>query len=115
MATHDQQNRGAAGRAAAICLAAIILSAGPMSGAVAAQCVAANQAAASGALPPKIHDLLTLLAEEWLDKQGVAKSATPPAQQTNNSFEDYVNSGAGAIHEQIVAHQLVEIVRHLAR
>jgi small-conductance mechanosensitive channel len=47
--------------------------------------------------------LLTLLAKEWLDKQGVAKSAAPSAAQTGNSFEDDINSAAGTIHDQIVA------------
>jgi hypothetical protein len=66
MATHDREIHGAVGRAAAICLAAIILAAVQMSGVFAAQYAAANPAAASGdgALPPKIHDLLTSLAEE---------------------------------------------------
>jgi hypothetical protein len=100
--THDRENHGAAGRAAAICLAAILLAAGPMSGASAAQQVAANPTPASGdgALPPKAHELLTLLAEEWLAKQGEAKSVATPAPE---SFEDEVNSAAGAIHDQIVA------------
>ena len=105
MATHRRENHRAAGRAAAICLAATILTAGPMSGVVAAQQAAANPASASGdgALPPKAHELLTLLAEEWLAKQGEAKSAAPLAQQTDNSLANYVNSGFGAIHDQIVA------------
>jgi len=105
MGTPARENHGAAGRAAAICLAVIILSAVPMCGAFAAQYAAANPAPASGdkTLPPKAHELLTLLAEEWLEEQGVTKSAAPPAQSTDKSFEDYANSGAGAIHEQIVA------------
>jgi small-conductance mechanosensitive channel len=105
MATHDRENRGAAGRAAAICLAAIILAALPMSGTFAAQYAAANPAPASGdgALPPKIHELLTSLAEEWLGKQRETKSAVTSAQETDNSIDDYLNSRAGAIHDQIVA------------
>jgi moderate conductance mechanosensitive channel len=38
-----------------------------------------------------------------LEEQGVAKPAAPAAQQTDTSTEDYLNSSAGAIHDQIVA------------
>src|SRR5271169_3109553 len=101
---HARENLGVAGRIAAICLTAIMLAAASMSGAFAAQDAAANSAPASGdgALPPKANELLTLLAEEWLEKQGKAQSAAPSAQEADNSFEDYVNSSAGAIHGQIV-------------
>ena len=104
MTTHARENLGVAGRIA-ICLTAIMLAAASMSGAFAAQDAAANSPPASGdgALPPKANELLTLLAKEWLDKQGVAKSAAPSAAQTSNSFEDYVNSTAGVIHDQIDA------------
>jgi small-conductance mechanosensitive channel len=106
MMTHARQNLRAAGRAAATCLGAITLAAVPMSVGFAAQAAAANSAPSSGdgALPPNARELLTSLAQEWLEEQGVAKSApVPPAQQTGNSFEDYVNSDFGAIHDQIVA------------
>jgi moderate conductance mechanosensitive channel len=105
MSTHARENLGVAGRIAAICLTAIMLAAASMSGAFAAQDAAANSAPASGnaALPPKANELLTLLAKEWLNKQGVANSAAPSAAQTGNSFQDYVNSAAGTIHNQIVA------------
>ena len=69
--------------------------------------------------PPKIHELLTLLADpksyqvltlladpkvkEWLEGQGEAKTAAGTAQQTDNSVAGYLNSRAGAIHEQILA------------
>jgi small-conductance mechanosensitive channel len=60
----------------------------------------AQQAAATS---PKVHELATALAQEWLKEQGVAKSApAPPAQQADDSV-DYVSSGIGAIHDQIVA------------
>ena len=103
--THAREKLGVAGRIAAICLTAIMLAALSMSGAFAAQDSPANSAPASGnaALPPKANELLTSLAKEWLDKQGVAKSAAPSAAQTGNSFEDYANSTAGTIHDQIVA------------
>jgi hypothetical protein len=98
---------GAAGRAVPICVAAIILAAVPMSsGASAAQAAAASATPTAGekaTTSPKIRALMTLLAEQWLEEQGVAKSAAPPAQQTDPSFDDYVNSAAGAIHDQIVA------------
>jgi small-conductance mechanosensitive channel len=81
-----------------------MLLAVPISGAFAAQYAAANPApgGGNGAITPKIHELLTSLAEEWLDKQGVAKPAAPWGQETSHSFEDNVNSAAGAIHDQIV-------------
>jgi moderate conductance mechanosensitive channel len=69
--------------------------------------------------PPKIHELLTLLADpknhqvltlladpkvqEWLEGQGALKTAAGPAQQTGNSVEGYLNSDVSAIHAQIVA------------
>ena len=86
-----------AGRAAAISLGAIILAIALSCGALAAS--AGDTAAAS----PKVRELLTSLAREWLGEQGEAKSAIPPAQQTSSSFADYVNSDAGAIHDQIIA------------
>jgi hypothetical protein len=56
---------------------------------------------------PKIHELLTLIADrkvqEWLEEQGEAKAAAGSAQETANSVEDYLSSRAGAIREQIVA------------
>ena len=104
MTTHAREKLGVAGRIA-ICLTAIMLAAASMSGAFAAQDAAANSAPASGnaALPPKANELLTLLAKEWLNKQGVANSAAPSAALTGNSFQDSVNSAAGTIHNQIVA------------
>jgi hypothetical protein len=98
---------GAAGRTASIRLAAIILflTALPCS-ALAAQHAGPSTASAAGktvATSPKVHELLTLLATEWLEEQGVTKSAAPPAQEIGNSVEEYLNSGAGAIHDQIVA------------
>jgi moderate conductance mechanosensitive channel len=111
----------AARQIVAICLAAIILAAAPMSGAFAAQLAAANPAPASGdgTASPRIHELLTLLADpkanelltlladpkvqEWLEEQDGAKAAAGSAQQTGNSVEDYLNSRAGTIHDQIIA------------
>jgi hypothetical protein len=88
-----------------ICVAAIMLAAVPLSVGLAAQAAAANPALASGdgGLPPKARELLTSPAQEWLEEQGVAKPAAPAAQQTDTSTEDYLNSSAGAIHDQIVA------------
>ena len=107
MATQDWKNHGAARRAAAIRVAAIILAVVPMSGAFAAQPAAASATPIAGekaTASPKIRALITLLAEQWLEEQGVAKSAAAPSvQQTEPSFADYVNSAAGAIHGQIVA------------
>jgi hypothetical protein len=69
--------------------------------------------------PPKIHELLTLLAEpkihgllslladpkvqEWLKEQGEAKAVAGSAQETDSSVEDYLDARAGAIRDQIVA------------
>ena len=105
MATHAREKLAAAGRGAAICLAAIMLAAVPMSRTFAAQPAAASTTPPAGekAASPKIRALMTSLAEEWLEEQGIAKPAAAPAQHTDPSFEDYVNSGAGAIHDQIVA------------
>jgi hypothetical protein len=52
---------------------------------------------------PNVHESATALAQEWLKEQGVAKSApAPPAQQADDSV-DYLSSGIGAIHDQIIA------------
>src|SRR5271169_1270808 len=89
------------GRAAAISLAAIISAAVLPCGAFAeSDAPAAGKAAAAS---PKVRELMTSLAQEWLEEQGVAKPPAPAAQQTGASFDDYVNSAAGAIHGQIVA------------
>ena len=65
---------------------------------------AAPAAGTTAATSPKIRELMTSLAQEWLDEQGVARpSATPPPQAANSSLDDYLNSGADAIHDQIVA------------
>lgn len=103
MTTQVWENLGVSGRIAAICLMAIMPTGVSMSGAFAAQ-DAANPAPTSGdaALEPKAHELLTLLAKEWLDKEGAPKTAAPSAAVTDDSFADYVNSDAGAIHDQIV-------------
>jgi moderate conductance mechanosensitive channel len=83
------------GLATAVLLGAMIFAAVLSGGAFAAE-----QAAAS----PKVHELATLLAVELLKEQGVAKTAaSPSAEQTGNSFEDYVNSDADAIRDQIMA------------
>jgi hypothetical protein len=47
--------------------------------------------------------LLTSLAQEWLEEQGVAKPAAAAAQKTDASLEDDLNADAGAIHDQIMA------------
>jgi moderate conductance mechanosensitive channel len=83
------------GQAAAISLIFIIAAT-----ALPYRAFAEPQAAAS----PKVHELATQLAEEWLKEQGVTRpTVAPSAPQTNQSFGDYVNSRAGAFHDQIVA------------
>ena len=85
-----------AGRAVAIWLGAIIL-------AIALSCSAALATDEKAAASPKVHELLTALAQEWLDEQGGAKPAAAAAQKTDTSVEDYLDSDFGAIHGQIVA------------
>jgi hypothetical protein len=89
-----------AGRAAAISLAAMILaSVAPCSFATSAAPATSEEAIAS----PKTRELMTLLAQQWLEEQGLAKPAAAAPQKTDTSVEDALNSGAGAIHGQIVA------------
>jgi small-conductance mechanosensitive channel len=96
-------------RALASCLAAIILSTVPLCGAYAATQKGAPPAGEEGATtPPKIHELLNLLADpkvqEWLEKQGEAKSTAGAAQETvTNSVSHYFDARVGAIREHIVA------------
>src|SRR5580693_6441401 len=89
---------GFAGLAAAISLGAIILATMVSCGAL-----AAPAAGEKAAVSPKAHELLTLLAQEWLEEQGLAKPAAAALQKTDTSVEDALNSSAGAIHDQIVA------------
>jgi small-conductance mechanosensitive channel len=87
---------GVTGRAVAILFVAMSLATMLSCGAFAAE-----QAAA---VSPKVHELATALAQEWLKEKGVANSASAPAvQQTGKSFGDYANSSADAIREQIMA------------
>ena len=86
-----------AGLAAVVSLGAILASAVPPRGAFAAP-AAADRATAS----PKVQALMTALAEEWLDEQGVKNPASaPPVQQTEDSV-DYLSASAGAMptHKQ---------------
>ena len=87
---------GVTGRAVAILFV-------PMSLATMLSCgaFAAEQATAAS---PMVRALMTSLAQEWLDEQEVATPAAAPSPQaTKSSFEDPVNSGAEAIHDQIIA------------
>ena len=86
---------GVTGRAVAIMLVAINSATVLSSGAFAAEPAAAS---------PKVRELATQLAKEWLKEQGVAEPAAgSPAQQTNNSLDDYANSSLDAIQDQVVA------------
>jgi hypothetical protein len=89
---------GLAAIAGAVSLCAIILTTVLPCAALAAS--AADKTATS----PKIRALMTSLAEEWLAEQGVANpTPAPPARETRQTFENYLNSGAGAVHNQILA------------
>jgi len=96
-------------RALAGCLAAIILSTVPLCSTFAATQKSTPPASEEGTTTPaKIHELLNLLADpkvqEWLEKQGEAKSATGAAQETvSNSVSHYFDSRVGAIRGHIVA------------
>jgi small-conductance mechanosensitive channel len=92
----DRKIIAVTGRAITILLVAMSLATVLPCGAFAAE----QEAAASS----KVHELATLLAVELLKEQGTTKAtAGPPAQQTNNSLEDYANSSLDAIHDQIIA------------
>src|SRR6266851_4493533 len=96
-------------RALASCLAAIILSTVPPCGTFAATQKGAPPASEEGATTPaKIHELLNLLADpkvqEWLEKQGEAKSAAGTAPETvTHSVSHYFDARVGAVREHIVA------------
>jgi moderate conductance mechanosensitive channel len=111
---------GAATQLAAVCLAAVIIAIGPLYAAHAAESKGGRPTAGEGAAtPPEIHELLTLLGDpknrelltlladpkiqDWLEEQGKAKAAAGSPHETDNSVEEYLNSRAGAIREQIVA------------
>ena len=89
---------GSVGRAVSIFLGAVILATALSWGALAAS--AADTTTAS----PKVRELMTALAQEWLKEQGVANAAAAaPAQQPDVSFAEYLNSAAGETHDQIIA------------
>jgi moderate conductance mechanosensitive channel len=100
---------GAAIRAVRTCLAAVLITAGALTGACAAQTGSSGQAPAGAPEEPpaQVRALLNLLADttvqKWLEQQGAAKAAAGSVQITDSSVEDYLNSNAGAMHEQIVA------------
>jgi small-conductance mechanosensitive channel len=95
----------AGGLVATISLCAVMLATVLPCGASAQQTAESATPAARGAASKSAEadELLTSLAREWLRVHGEAKSAAAQVQQTGNSFEDYVNSDADAIHDQIVA------------
>jgi hypothetical protein len=78
--------------------AAILLAAAISASALPRRAVAGEDAAS-----PKINSLLTSLAKEWLAEQSEKKAAPPPAQKSDPSVADYLNSSVGAIPAQIVA------------
>ena len=87
-----------AGLAAVLLLGAISFSAVPPRGAFAAS-AAGDKTTAS----PKVRELATQLAEEWLNEQGVTTpAAATPVKRTNDSV-DFLSVSAGAIHDQVVA------------
>jgi hypothetical protein len=89
---------GIAALAAAVSLGAILFSA-----VLARSALAASTAADKATASPKVRALATSLAEEWLKEQGVAiPAAAAPTQPADPSFEDYLNSAAGAVHGQII-------------
>jgi small-conductance mechanosensitive channel len=97
-------------RATRICFAAVLVAAAALTSAYAAQKVelASQAPAATAEEPPaQVRALLNLLSDttvqKWLDKQAEAKAPAAAAQETDGSVEDYLDTRAGAIHEQVVA------------
>jgi small-conductance mechanosensitive channel len=100
---------GAARHFAAICLATLVFAIGPL-GAVAAQSAMGKPVApkAEETTSAKVHELLTLLADpkvqEWLEKQGEAKTAAGSGQETvETSISHYFDSQLGAVRTHILA------------
>jgi hypothetical protein len=89
---------GAGAIAAAVLLAAPLLAA-----ALPCSAFAESAAGEKTAPSPKMRELMTSLAQAWLEEQGVTKPPVQSAQQSDNSFEDYANSAASALHDQFVA------------
>jgi len=95
---------GAAIRAVRTCLVAVLITGAALTGAYADPAGSPGQtpAAATEEPPAQVRALLNLLADttvqKWLEQQGAAKAAAAPAQVTDNSVEDYLNSSAGSIH-----------------
>lgn len=84
-----------------------LLAAGPFtgnvfaaSGTIVAAAPATGDAAARQA---RIHELLTLLAQQWLDEQGGAKAAASNVPESNDWVVEHLSSGAAGIRDQIVA------------
>jgi len=100
---------GAAIRGVRSCIAAVLIAAAAPTGAYAANAGPSSQApaAAREEPPPQVRALLNLLGDttvqKWLEQQGAAKAAAAPAQESENALEDYLNSSAGSIHDQIIA------------
>jgi hypothetical protein len=102
---------GAARQVAAIWIATVILAIPPLGGASAAQRGAAKAAPAAGegaATSPKVHELVTLLADptvqEWLKQEAEKKSAAEAAPDSlENSVSQLMDARLGAIREHIVA------------
>jgi small-conductance mechanosensitive channel len=106
----DNSIIGAAARAASIWLAAILLFSTALPyGALAAQQAGARAAAPASeeATQPKIHELLTLLADpkvqEWLKQQNEAKSTATSGQDiAEESVSQALDTRIAAIREHIV-------------
>jgi moderate conductance mechanosensitive channel len=89
---------GLARLAAAISLVAIVIANTVTCNAIAAQSTASDKTTAS----PQVRALMTALAQEWLEEQGVkSTTAVPPVQQTDGSV-DYLSTSASAIHHHII-------------
>jgi small-conductance mechanosensitive channel len=108
---HEGKNSiGAARQVAAVCIATVILAIAPLYGAFAAQHGAAKAAPAGGeaATSPKVHELVTLLADptvqEWLKQEDEKKSAAEAAPDAaENSVSQLMDARLGATREHIVA------------
>lgn len=91
-------------RAGAILICAIVLVTTSWHGAIAQNSSGIELGANAGAKlnQPKIDDLLTSLAQEWLRERPAATPVAASTQIKGVSALDYLSSGAGTIRDQVV-------------
>src|SRR5262245_11314713 len=85
---------GLAALATVISLVAIVIANIVTCNAIAAQPTASDKT--------QVRALMTAIAQEWLEEQGLKSPTAPPVQQTDDSV-DYLSASVGAIHHHIIA------------